>query len=41
MMNQDTVQSVVHDLRTPMTVIKGNLQLLLKRCHGADEPRNK
>ena len=28
-MNQETVQSVVHDLRTPITVIKGNLQLLL------------
>jgi len=34
MMNQDTVQSVVHDLRTPMTVIKGNLQLLLSGVVG-------
>jgi signal transduction histidine kinase len=34
MMNQDTVQSVVHDLRTPMTVIKGNLQLLLSGVMG-------
>ena len=33
-MNQDTVQSVVHDLRTPMTVIKGNLQLLLSGVMG-------
>jgi two-component system, OmpR family, phosphate regulon sensor histidine kinase PhoR len=34
MMNQDAVQSVVHDLRTPMTVIKGNLQLLLSGVMG-------
>ncbi len=34
LMNQDTVQSVVHDLRTPMTVIKGNLQLLLSGVMG-------
>ena len=34
MMNQDTVQSVVHDLRTPMTVIKGNLQLLISGVMG-------
>ncbi len=34
MMNQDTVQSVVHDLRTPMTVINGNLQLLLSGVMG-------
>lgn len=34
MMNQDNVQSVVHDLRTPMTVIKGNLQLLLSGVMG-------
>lgn len=33
-MNKDTVQSVVHDLRTPMTVIKGNLQLLLSGIMG-------
>jgi signal transduction histidine kinase len=32
--HQDTVQSVVHDLRTPMTVIKGNLQLLLSGVMG-------
>lgn len=32
--NKDTVQSVVHDLRTPMTVIKGNLQLLLSGIMG-------
>jgi len=30
----DAVQSVVHDLRTPMTVIKGNLQLLLSGVMG-------
>lgn len=35
MMQQDTVQSVVHDLRTPMTVIKGNLQLLLSGMMGS------
>src|SRR5580704_7379720 len=34
LMHQDTVQSVVHDLRTPMTVIKGNLQLLLSGVMG-------
>src|SRR5262245_53008685 len=34
LMNQDTVQSVVHDLRTPITVIKGNLQLLLSGVMG-------
>src|SRR5688572_16202473 len=34
MMQQDDVQSVVHDLRTPMTVIKGNLQLLLSGVMG-------
>src|SRR3979411_1467785 len=28
-MQNEMVQSVVHDLRTPMTVIKGYLQLLL------------
>ena len=28
-MSGDSMQSMVHDLRTPMTVIKGNLQLLL------------
>src|SRR5258708_38010531 len=33
-MHQDTVQSVVHDLRTPMTVINGNLQLLLSGVMG-------
>jgi signal transduction histidine kinase len=33
-MNQETVQSVVHDLRTPITVIKGNLQLLLSGVMG-------
>src|ERR1700687_3360627 len=33
-MHQDAVQSVVHDLRTPMTVIKGNLQLLLSGVMG-------
>jgi signal transduction histidine kinase len=30
----DAVQSMVHDLRTPMTVIKGNLQLLLSGIMG-------
>lgn len=34
MMNQETVQSVVHDLRTPITVIKGNLQILLSGVMG-------
>jgi signal transduction histidine kinase len=34
MMGQDEVQSVVHDLRSPMTVIKGNLQLLLSGVMG-------
>jgi signal transduction histidine kinase len=29
LMQNDMVQSVVHDLRTPMTVIKGYLQLLI------------
>ena len=33
-MQQDDVQSVVHDLRSPMTVIKGNLQLLLSGVMG-------
>jgi signal transduction histidine kinase len=33
-MHHDAVQSVVHDLRTPMTVIKGNLQLLLSGMIG-------
>ncbi len=34
LMNQDAVQSVVHDLRSPLTVIKGNLQLLLSGLMG-------
>src|SRR6266700_5411722 len=34
MMKQDAVQSVVHDLRSPMTVIQGNLQLLLSGVMG-------
>jgi len=34
MMKLDAVQSVVHDLRTPMTVIKGYLQLLLSGMMG-------
>src|SRR4051812_8449871 len=29
LMQNDMVQAVVHDLRTPMTVIKGYLQLLI------------
>jgi signal transduction histidine kinase len=33
-MTQDAVQSMVHDLRTPITVIKGNLQLLLSGVMG-------
>ena len=33
-MSGDAVQSMVHDLRTPMTVIKGNLQLLLSGVVG-------
>jgi signal transduction histidine kinase len=31
---QDSMTSVVHDLRTPMTIIKGNLQLLLSGVMG-------
>jgi signal transduction histidine kinase len=34
MMGQDNVQSIVHDLRSPMAVIKGNLQLLLSGVMG-------
>src|ERR1019366_8051056 len=34
LMSGDAVQSMVHDLRTPMTVIKGNLQLLLSGVVG-------
>ena len=33
-MHQETVLSVIHDLRTPMTVIKGNLQLLMSGVMG-------
>jgi len=33
-LKQETLQSVVHDLRTPMTVIKGYLQLLLSGTMG-------
>jgi len=33
-MDQDAVQSMVHDFRTPITVIKGNLQLLLSGVMG-------
>lgn len=33
-MSGDAVQSMVHDLRTPITVIKGNLQLLLSGMMG-------
>ena len=33
-MSGDAVQSMVHDLRTPMTVIKGNLKLLLSGMMG-------
>ncbi len=33
-MNQESVQSMVHDFRTPITVIKGNLQLLLSGVMG-------
>jgi signal transduction histidine kinase len=33
-LRQETVQTVVHDLRTPMTVIKGNLLLLLSGMMG-------
>lgn len=38
-MKQETLQTVVHDLRTPMTVIKGYLHLLLSGMMGemADE----
>jgi signal transduction histidine kinase len=34
LMSGDAVQSMVHDLRTPMTVIKGNLKLLLSGMMG-------
>src|SRR5262245_38568409 len=34
LMSRDTVQSMVHDFRTPITVIKGNLQLLLSGVMG-------
>src|SRR5207245_10918507 len=34
LMHQETVLSVIHDLRTPMTVIKGNLQLLMSGVMG-------
>src|SRR5687768_2340577 len=34
MMKQDAVQTVVHDLRAPMTVIKGYLHLLLSGTMG-------
>ncbi len=37
-MKQETVQSVVHDLRTPMTVIKGYLQLLASGMMGSMTP---
>src|ERR1700748_1448967 len=33
-MQNDMVQSMVHDLRTPMTVIKGYLQLLINGAMG-------
>src|SRR5690242_14659631 len=32
--NQEVLQTVVHDLRSPMAVIKGNLQLLLSGVMG-------
>lgn len=34
MMRQETIQSLVHDIRTPMTVIKASLQLLLSGVMG-------
>src|ERR1039458_366451 len=34
-MSGDSMQSMVHDLRTPMTVLKGNLQLLLSGLMGS------
>src|SRR5260370_897267 len=34
MIGHDDVQSIVHDLRSPMAVIKGNLQLLLSGVMG-------
>lgn len=34
MMRHETLQTVVHDLRTPITVIKGNLELLLSGIMG-------
>src|SRR4051794_3306687 len=33
-MQNDMMQSVVHDLRTPMTIIKGYLQLLISGTMG-------
>ncbi len=33
-LQQNSLQAVVHDLRTPMTIIKGYLQLLLSGCAG-------
>jgi len=37
-MSGDAMQSIVHDLRTPITVIKGNLQLLLSGVMGQMSP---
>lgn len=34
-MKQETVQTVVHDLRTPITVLKGYLQLLMSGAMGS------
>src|SRR5262249_28538487 len=34
LMHNDALQSVIHDLRTPITVIKGNLQLLISGIIG-------
>jgi signal transduction histidine kinase len=34
-MKQETVQTVVHDLRTPITVVKGYLDLLMSGAMGA------
>jgi signal transduction histidine kinase len=41
MMNQETVQSVVHDLRAPMTVLKGYIHMLMSGVVGEMSPEQK
>ena len=41
LMRQETLQSVVHDLRTPITVLKGNLELLRSGLIGQLTPDQK